>query len=211
VCDYVPARPTGGSNMVTFFLTSGVVVIVAAIVGGQVKGAGMEFPLIASFRRQLALALFGVFLLASAFIAHEAETAEPEVKMDPSTIDLSPQKPPPKPLIWLDPRTEITWHASGLTPDTYAKEQQFCDHLKLAIPGAPPKKNTAHWTVPASPDLLDVLSKSDANENMGLPHLNVWVRRKNGQNPQVMDVTDGTLTTPADGVGGLICALYPES
>jgi hypothetical protein len=207
---FVHAR-TGGSNMETFLWTSGVVVIVAAIVGGQVKGGGMEFPLIASFRRQLALALFGVFLLASAVITHEAETAEPVVKVDPSTIDLSPKPLPPKPLIWLDPRTEITWHASGLTPDTYAKEQQFCDHLKLAVPGAPPKHGPTHWSVPASSDLLDVLSKSKAWDNIGLPHENAWVRRQNGQKPQVMDLHDGDLTTPSDGVGGFICALYPDS
>lgn len=94
--------------METFLWTSGVVVIVAAIVGGQVKGGGMEFPLIASLKRQIALALFGVFLLLSALITHISSNAEPYVKMDPSTIDLSSPKTPPKPLIWLDPRTEIT-------------------------------------------------------------------------------------------------------
>jgi hypothetical protein len=199
--------PNGRFDMDKFFLTSGIVVIVAAIVGGQVKGAGMEFPLIASHRRQFALALFGFVLFLCGINYHDSDGVKPNSKVDVPYVP----PPPPKPLIWLDPRTEITWHASGRTRDTYAAEQQFCDHLKLATPGAQPKKNTTHWTVPASPDLLDFLSVSAAYDHMILPHDHVWVRRKKGQNPQVMDVENGTLTTPADGVGGLICALYPDS
>jgi hypothetical protein len=76
--------------MDTFLLTSGIVVIVAAIVGGQVKGAGMEFPLIASHRRQFALALFGVVLFLYGLDFHDSD-AKHEVVKDPSTLDLSPK------------------------------------------------------------------------------------------------------------------------
>jgi hypothetical protein len=50
-------------------LTMGLVCIIAGIVGGGLKASGVEFPLLASGKRQLALIIFGAMILFFANLA----------------------------------------------------------------------------------------------------------------------------------------------
>jgi hypothetical protein len=55
--------------MGTTLLGAGIACMIAAIVGGGLKAFGIEIPVLASARRQLALGAFGALLLVAAFLS----------------------------------------------------------------------------------------------------------------------------------------------
>jgi hypothetical protein len=55
-------------------LGTGLACIIAGIVGGGLKASGIEFPLLASTKRQLALIVFGAIVL---FFANLATLPQP--------------------------------------------------------------------------------------------------------------------------------------
>ena len=69
--------------MVTTLITTGLACIIAAIVGGQLKALGLEFPILQSGKRQAFLAGVGVFLLlAASMAAPHSEMSALEVGFD---------------------------------------------------------------------------------------------------------------------------------
>jgi hypothetical protein len=69
----------------------GIVFIGAAAVGGGLKAFNIEFPILASPRRQLLLAAVGVVALAVAFVAPRLNTSAPESGSSPNNLSSSPQ------------------------------------------------------------------------------------------------------------------------
>lgn len=74
----------------TTLLTTGLLCMIAAIVGGGVKALGGEMPVIQSPKRQFVLFLFGLALLVSAY---RLQVVPPNVQKDSSSSDSIRDRP----------------------------------------------------------------------------------------------------------------------
>src|SRR5262245_45278581 len=85
--------------MTTTLLTTGLACMIAAIIGGGLKALGTEIPVIKSRNRQVALGLFGVALIITAFVIHSPQPELPQSSHQPSerSPTPTPQKSPSKP------------------------------------------------------------------------------------------------------------------
>jgi len=76
--------------MSTTLLTAGLGCIIAAIVGGGLKGFGIEFPALQSGKRQLLLSIFGIVLLIGAFAVPAESKSDSSAGAAPATAAPAP-------------------------------------------------------------------------------------------------------------------------
>ena len=73
--------------MATTLLTTGLLCLIAAIVGGGIEALGGKIPVIQSSKRQTALGLFGIILLLGAWFSSSSSVSPGVVPKDRSSSD----------------------------------------------------------------------------------------------------------------------------
>jgi hypothetical protein len=103
--------------MSTTLLTTGLVCIIAAIVGGGLKAFGIEIPILQSGKRQVLLAIFGSILIIAGYYAQE-----PGKRAQPVATPLAAPKTP-NPSDWpLIGKTTFTEEGSGWFIGSFPQE-----------------------------------------------------------------------------------------
>jgi hypothetical protein len=70
--------------METILISAGIACIIAAIIGGGLKAFNIEFPLLASLKRQILLASFGIALMVTGFMTEKKGDVEKYQEHQPS-------------------------------------------------------------------------------------------------------------------------------
>ena len=80
--------------MAATLLTTGLLCVIAALVGGGIEVLGGKVPVIQSSKRQTALGLFGIVLLLGADVVSSSSLSHGVAPKDRSSCD--PQRDPPE-------------------------------------------------------------------------------------------------------------------